>query len=142
MSLKHNSNHFIFITLSISKDPEHRVIRGLHCNFIFRVEVLSEAKFSHTPIHTHNCALQLMCWHSQNDKMSQHEILILITLSSSQDPGELSMHIGAVSPEPSMLACTKYGSRGRLRPNFRPLDPQQKTSETDREGSLSIFSLC
>ena len=51
-----------------------------------------------------------------------------------------SLHICAVSPEPSLLTNTKYGSRRRLRPNHRPL-AQLNMSAWAFKGGLHMF-LC
>ena len=47
-----------------------------------------------------------------------HEIIVLITQATSEGSGD-----PAVSPEPSLFAHTKYGSRRRVRPKIRHLAP-------------------
>ena len=39
----------------------------------------------------------------------------------------MSLHICADSPEPSLLVYVEYGSRGKPRPNIRPLAPLDTT---------------
>ena len=50
-----------------------------------------------------------------------HEIMVLITQATSEGSGESA--ICAVSPEPSLFAHMKYGSRWRVWPNTRHLAP-------------------
>ena len=56
------------------------------------------------------------------------EILVLISTTSSEGSGELGNR--AVTPEPSLLACIKYGSIRRLRLTIRPLATPQVALHT------------
>ena len=50
-----------------------------------------------------------------------HEIMVLITWRTAK--AQASLRIPAVSPEPSLFAHMKYGSRRRVRPKIRHLAP-------------------
>ena len=53
-----------------------------------------------------------------------NEILVLLTLASSKG-SYMPTHLRNLTwlPEPLLLKYSKYGSRGRLRPNLDPLAP-------------------
>ena len=52
-----------------------------------------------------------------------HEIMVLITSKRRPAKAQASLRIRAVSPEPSLFAHNKYGSRRRVRLKIRHLAP-------------------
>ena len=58
-------------------------------------------------------------------KMNKLSQLMRLWYLSHRRPAkaQASLRIRAVSPEPSLFAHTKYGTRRRVRPNIRHVDP-------------------
>ena len=66
-----------------------------------------------------------------------HEILVLTHHDQLAINAQTSLRMGPDSPKPSLLAYTKYGSRGRLSPKFRKIPTTSTTIWTLKRQNLS-----
>ena len=112
--------YFIFTTAILHLQPTSAIkLRILKTEPLATMKLLNQMKY-----------FVSLSVHEQLDMINRHhekhlsQLMRLWYLSYRRPAkAQASLCIRAVSPEPSLFAHLKYGSRRRVRPNIRDLDP-------------------